>query len=225
VRRRLTALLVLVVLAAPAIALASSTDPVRRLDPADGRKADSIIFKQKDFAVDWKRVASSVSGGGGDLSCAYYKPDGSDLTLTGHAEAEFARGGVSSVLSYADVYATAKDAATAWSRTVRPALARCLGDFFEREAAAPGMKVSVVGNGRAPFPRVAPRTAAFRIDVKMLVTQSGQTKEVPLALPLLVIGRGRAEAGFLTFASRGVSTGDLHTYGKLLAERMKAAGF
>jgi hypothetical protein len=87
------------------------------------------------------------------------------------------------------------------------------------------MKVRVVGNGRAPFPRVAPRTAAFRIDVKMLVTQSGQTREVPLALHLLVIGRGRAEAGFLTFASQGVSTGDLHTYGKLLAERMKAAGF
>jgi hypothetical protein len=57
------------------------------------------------------------------------------------------------------------------------------------------------------------------------VTQSGQTREVPLALHLLVIGRGRAEAGFLTFASQGVSTGDLHTYGKLLAERMKAAGF
>jgi len=129
------------------------------------------------------------------------------------------------VLSYADVYASAKEAATAWSRTVTPALARCLGDFFEREAPAPGMKVSVVSHGRKPFPRVAPRTAAFRIDLKMLVTQAGQTRALPLALHLLVIGRGRAEAGFLTFASEGVSTGDLHTYGKLLAERMKAAGF
>jgi hypothetical protein len=225
VRRRLTALLLLVVLAAPAIALASGADPRRKLDAADERKAQSIIFKREDFAAGWKRAASAVSSGGGDLSCAYYNPDGSDLTLTGHAEAEFARGGVSSVLSYADVYATAKEAATAWSRTVTPALARCLGDFFEREAAVPGMKVSVVSHGRTPFPRVAPRTAAFRIDVKMLVTQAGQTRAVPLALHLLVIGRGRAEAGFLTFASQGVGTGDLHAYGKLLAERMKAAGF
>jgi hypothetical protein len=225
VRRRLTALLLLVVLAAPAIALASGTDPRRKLDAADERKAASIIFKRTDFTPGWKRSASSASSGGGDLSCAYYNPDGSDLTLTGHAEAEFARGGVSSVLSYADVYASAKEAATAWSRTVRPALARCLGEFFERDAAAPGMKVSVVSHGRTPFPRVAPRTAAFRIDVRMLVTQAGQTTAVPLALHLLVIGRGRAEAGFLTFASSGVSSGDLHAYGKLLAERMKVAGF
>jgi len=224
VNRRL-ALVLLVAFAVPALARAADTDPKRQLTPADERKAAAIIFKRTDFTTGWTRSSSSASSGGGDLSCAYYNPNGSDLTLTGHAEAEFARAGVSSVISCADVYATAKDAATAWSRTVTPALARCLGEFFERDAAAPGMKVRVLSHGRTPFPRVAPRTAAFRINVKMLVTQDGQTTAVPLALHLLVVGRGRAEAGFLTFASQGVSTGDLHEFGKLLAERMKAAGF
>ena len=64
------------------------------------------------------------------------------------------------------------------------------------------------------FPRVAPRTAAFRINVKMVVTESGKTVTVPLTLHIVVVGRGRAEAGYLTFApSPGVAAADLRAFG------------
>ena len=67
-------------------------------------------------AAGWKRT-STANSGDDDLSCSFYHPDCSDLTLTGDAEAEFQRtGGFPSVLSYADVYATATDAAASWSR-------------------------------------------------------------------------------------------------------------
>ena len=223
--RRLVVLL-LVALAVPAIALAADTDPKRKINPADERKAASIVFKRTDFTAGWKRTTTPNSADD-DLNCSFYKPDVSDLTLTGDAESEFERmGGFPSVLSYADVYATAKHAAAAWSRTVKPGLARCLAQVFQREVSEPGTKVTVVNHGRFAFPRVAPRTAAFRINVKMAVTQSGQTVTVPLTLHIVVVGRGRAEAGFLTFApSPGVAAADLRVFGKLLAERMKVAGF
>jgi hypothetical protein len=225
VSRRL-ALVLLVILAVPALALAAETDPKRKINAADERKAASIVFKRTDFTAGWKRT-TSPSTDDDDLSCSFYKPDGSDLTLTGDAEAEFERtGGFPSLLSYADVYMNDRDAAAAWSRTVKPALARCVAQFFEREVSEPGTKVTVVNHDRIAFPRLAPRTAAFRIDVKMAVTQNGQTATVPLTLHIVVVGRGRAEAGFLTFApSPGIAAADLRDFGKLLAERMKVAGF
>jgi hypothetical protein len=225
VSRRL-ALLLLLVLAVPTIALAADTDPKRQINAADERKAAAIVFKRTDFTAGWKRTSTSSSNDS-NLTCSFYKPDSSDLTITGDAEAEFQRnGGFPSVLSYADIYGTAKDAAAAWSRTVTPALARCLAQFFQSEVAGPGTKVSVVNYGRMAFPKVAPRTGAFRINVKMAVTQNGQTATVPLTLHVVVVGRGRAEAGFLTFApSPGIAAGDLRAFGKLLAERMKVAGF
>ena len=222
--RRL-ALVLLVVLAVPALALAADTDPKRKINAADERKAASIVFKKADFAAGWKRTTTPNDDE--NVSCSFYDPDGSDLTLTGDAEAEFERtGGFPSVLSYADVYATNTDAAAAWSRTVKPALARCLAQFFQKEVSEPGTKVTVVNHGRIAFPRVAPRTAAFRINVKMVVTEGGKTVTVPLTLHIVVVGRGRAEAGYLTFApSPGLAAADLRALAALLAERMKVAGF
>lgn len=222
--RRL-ALVLFVALAVPALALAADTDPKRQLTPADERKAGAIVLKRTDFTSGWKRTTTPNSDA--ELNCSFYNPDGSDLTLTGDAEAEFERtGGFPSLLSYADVYRNDRDAAAAWARTVKPALARCVAQFFEREVSEPGTKVTVVNHDRMAFPRLAQRTAAFRIDVKMAVTQNGQTATVPLTLHIVVVGRGRAEAGFLTFApSPGIAAVELRAFGKLLAERMKAAGF
>jgi hypothetical protein len=223
--RRL-AVLLLVLLVVPALALAADTDPKRKINPADERRAASIVFKRTDFTAGWKKTTSPNDDD--DLMCAYYNPNGSDLTLTGDAEAEFERdGGLASLYSYADVYATAKDAAASWTRTVKPAAVRCFAELFQREAVKdPSTKVTVQKQGSIAFPKVAPRTAAFRIALKLSLTQSGQTTAIPLTLHLVVVGRGRAEAGFLTFApSPGVGLADLRAFAKLMAERMKVAGF
>ena len=55
--RRL-ALVLLVVFAVPALALAADTDPQRKINPADERKAASIVFKKTDFAAGWKRTTT-----------------------------------------------------------------------------------------------------------------------------------------------------------------------
>jgi hypothetical protein len=226
VRRRVAAFLA-VALVVPAIALAADADPKRRINPADERKATAIVLKRADFAAGWRRI-STPSSDDDDLTCPYYKPIGSDLTITGDAESEFERtGGIPSVLSYADIYISTKDAAAAWTRTVKLAAARCFADFFKKEAAAdPDVTVTGVTYGKLAFPRLAPRTAAFRIGMTMNVSQGGETAKVPIAIHLVVVGRGRAEAGMITFAPKpGVPAAELRAFGKLMADRMKAAGF
>jgi len=223
---RRVVLILLALLALPALALAAETDPKERLTAADQAKARSIVLKRTDFVAGWKRLPATKEES--DLSCSFYNPDGSDLTLSGKANAEFERpGGVPSVLSYADVYASAKDAAAAWNRTVRPALARCLAQFFKKEAETdPNTKVTILKQGRIAFPRVAPRTMAFRVAMQLKVTEAGKTSTVPVTIHLVVVGRGRAEAGLLTFApAPGIPGPDLRAFAKLLAERMQKAGF
>jgi hypothetical protein len=223
--RRL-ALLLLALLAVPALALAADTDPKRKITAADERKASAIVLKRADLAAGWKKT-TSPSTDDDDLTCSYYNPKGSDLTLTGDAESEFEQtGGFPSVYSYADLYVTPGDAAAAWTRTVKPAAARCFAEFFRKESAKdPSTKVTVVKAGAMAFPKVAPRTAAFRIVLRLAVTQNGQTQTVPLTLHIVAVGRGRAEAGLMTFApSPGVGAADLRAFAGLLAARMKAAG-
>jgi hypothetical protein len=223
--RRL-ALLLAAVLAVPALALAADSDPKRKIDPADERRAAAVVLKRADLSAGWKKTASSSTDD--DLVCSYYAPKGSDLTLTGDAEAEFERtGGFPTVYSYVDVYATPKDAAAAWTRTVKLAAARCFADVFKKESASdPTTKVTGIKYGKLAFPKVAPRTAAFRVTLTVAVTQNGQTQTVPLALHIVVVGRGRAEGGLMTFApAPGVATADLRAFARLMADRMKVAGF
>jgi hypothetical protein len=224
--RRL-AVLLLAVLAVPALALAADSDPKRKINPADERRANAVVLKRADLSAGWKKT-SSPSTDDDDLVCPYYAPKGSDLTLTGDAEAEFEQaGGFPSVYSYADVYATPKDAAAAWTRTVKVAAARCFADVFKKESASdPSTKVTGIKYGAVAFPKLAPRTAAFRVALTVAVTQNGETQTIPLALHIVVVGRGRAEAGLMTFApAPGVAAPDLRAFAKLMADRMKVAGF
>ena len=224
VSRRL-ALILLVALAVPALALAANSDPKREITSADEARAASIVLKRTDLSRSWKRTTSLSSDR--DLTCSFYHPDGSDLTMSGDAKSAFERvSGMPSILSYADVYTTAKDAAASWSRTVKPALARCAAKLLQDEFGAnPAGTLKILRQGAIPFPRVAPRTAAFRVGLVFSTEQAGETVKVPLTLHIVVVGRGRTEAGMLTFApGPGVAAGDLHPFARLLSERMKRVG-
>ena len=107
----------------PALALAADKDPQRKINPADERKAASIVFKKTDFAAGWKRTTTPSDDE--NVGCAFYDADGSGLTLTGDAEAEFERtGGFPSVLSYADIYATSTDTAASAAGAPKPGTSR-----------------------------------------------------------------------------------------------------
>lgn len=116
---RLALLVLAVLLGVPALALASHLDPKERIAPADQRKVATIVLKRTDLVTGWQQVPSS-NNDDDHLDCSFYNPNGSDLTITGKSEAEFERaGGIPSIVSFADVYVSPKDAVAGWTRTVR----------------------------------------------------------------------------------------------------------
>jgi len=223
VSRRILLLLV-AALTLPALALAADTDPKKRIDPADQRKAVSIVLKRSDFAAGWKLLPSTPDSDE-SLNCPGFNPNESDLTLTGEKEAEFERqGGIPSVLSFASVYTSKSDALKSWTRTVKPALARCIGHVFKEAITEEGAQVTIAAQGRIAFPKLAPRTAAFRVVANVKVVEAGQTTTVPFTLHLVALGNGRGDAGPLTIAlGKGIPDAVLRAFAKLLAGRLAAA--
>jgi hypothetical protein len=221
VRRPLAALIALCI-AIPAVALAADTDPKKRLTAADQAKARSILLKRTDLAAGWKKVASSPDS---DATCPGFNPDESDLTLTGEAEAEFEHTqGLLSLSSFSEVFVSKADAVKSWTRGDKPALARCLGYFFREAATEPGTQVKIVSAGRMAFPKLAPRTTAFKVVARVTFTANGETRTVPFTLQFLALGRGRGDTAMLAVSpGTGLGTADLRAFGTLLATRLVAA--
>jgi hypothetical protein len=221
---RLLVALVALCIGVPAVALAAAdTDPKKRLTAADQAKARSVVLKRTDFAAGWKKMPAPPES---DEPCPGFNPDNSDLTISGEAIGNFEHTqGVPTILSFADVYVSQVDAAKSWTRTVKPALVRCFGHFFLKGAQEDGVKAKIVSQGRIAFPKVAPRTAAFRIVARLTVEEQGQPPvNVPLTIHIVALGHGRGEAGMLTTGvGTGVQMADLRSFAKLMAARLAAA--
>ncbi len=220
------ALLILVAFSLPALALAADTDPKRRITPVDQRKAASIVLKRSDFAPGWKKVPTTAAGGEGEgESCPGYRPDQSDLVLTGEAEAEFeAAEGMPSVSSTSNVYRTRRDALAAWSRTNKPSLAPCLARLYKEEFQRQGNRAVIAKASRIAFPKVAPRTAAYRVTLQLTVSDGGKSVTVPFTIVLVALGNGRGDC-VLTSASFGdeVPAANLRLFAKVTASRLADA--
>jgi hypothetical protein len=221
---RRVVLLLLIVLAVPALALAADTDPKKQINPADQRKAASIVLKRADFAAGWRK-APNTPDSGEDPTCPGYNPDQSDLILTGEVVAEFeATGGIPSLSSIANIYKTRRDALAAWTRSARPALASCLARFFKQAVEGEGGKASIVRSGPFAFPKLAPRAVAYRAVLNLVVTEGGQQAKVPVTIHFVALGSGRGDAVLLTIGlGNGIPVADLRAFAKLTATRLAAA--
>ncbi len=81
--------------------------------------------------------------------------------------------------SIANIYKTRRDALAAWTRSAKPALAPCLGQLLTREIEKDGSsKVASVKSGKIAFPKLAPRTAAYRVVLSFVITDSGESTTV-----------------------------------------------
>ena len=215
-------LFVLAALLLPALALAAATDPTKQINPVDQRKAASIVLKRTDFAAGWTKVANTPDSGE-DLNCPGYNPDESDLILTGEAETNF-ESGAARISSYSSVYKTRRDALASWTRGVKPALAPCAARVVKQGIEAAGGKVAIVRHGQIAFPKLAPRTAAYRVVFNVSYTNAGKTTTVPFTLHMIALGNGRGDASLLTIGfQNGIPSADLRAFAKLAAGRLAAA--
>lgn len=183
---RLLALVAVVGLVPAGVAFADHLEPEKRIRPADQARARSILLRAADVPG---AVAQRGSGGEPHLTCSAL--DESDLTVTGDAKSTTWTWGATVVSSAATLYASERDAATAWRRGTSAAGLRCLrselGRAFLQLGARPGSL------SRISFPRVAPRTAVYRL----ALTVEAQGQRIRMVLDFVVLMRGRAQAGLV----------------------------
>jgi hypothetical protein len=98
------------------------------------------------------------------------------------------------VSAFAAVFRTGPQAAAAYGRVIRPALARCLRTLFERESTK-SVKVKVLSSTTSRVANVRARADAFRIAARF----SGSGVSFVAHLDFVFFRRGRAVAGALLF--------------------------
>jgi hypothetical protein len=182
--------LALVVLAAAltaGVALAAPGDPVERHTAADMAKARAGVLKRADLGAGWTAQPPS-----GDERCRAFHPDQSRLVETGQADTSFARGPVL-VGSDVTIYRTEVQARTSWSLNAKLAGMQCALEGLRGSLPA-NARITTLRNTRVPFPRLAPRTVAFLLSVR-ITAPNGAT--VDAHFDAVLLGRGRALAGVI----------------------------
>jgi hypothetical protein len=209
--RRLLALSVLLALVPVGTAFANHFDPERKIKPADEARARAMLLRRADLEAGYR---ATTSGSSGHLNCAPL--DESDLTLTGDAESPTWSDGLVVLASFANVYASAADADASWRRSTSSAGRRCVATEFQRLAGAGGGRL--LSLRQVPFPRVAPRTVAYRIIFEI------QSQGPRLTIDLIALQRSRAQAYFIVATVIGVpSKADEVRLARTVAGRMAKA--
>ncbi len=170
---------------AAAGAAADHNEPMRAPNKADEARAKSLLLRRSDLAPGFTMRRATSSG---HITCA--AADESDLTSTGHAESPqyslAMPGKLFVVLSAAEIYKSTAQADTAWRRGTSAAGERCVKSALARQL---GAGVTLRSFKRQSFPRVAPRTVAYRLVVD--VAAAGGT--VRTYSDVIVLQRSRAQ--------------------------------
>lgn len=188
------AVLVAAVLAGAALA----GDPRRQHTPADMAKAKAIGFVRADFPAGWT-ARPSTPGQSASTTCKSFNPNESDLVETGKVDSpEFtAPDGYSQVFSAVGIFQSVAQTKASWSRVVRPAMLDCFSELITKSS-PPGSTISALAKGKLAFPKVAQRTAAYRLVIG--VAPEGAAASVKLYLDLVLLGAGRANVATIMFS-------------------------
>lgn len=202
--------------AAVAAAFAANGEPQKKHTPADMASAKGVVLRVSDFPSTWKHAASTSSDNGAPRCKNGFEPDESDLVETGTADSPDFSLGLRYVGSSAGVFRTAAMAQASWDRVNKPGLLPCLASIFEKGATGNGTKATVTAKGALPFPKLAPRTAAYRIAVKVTSGATTLTGVVDIVL----LGKGRVDAVLLYTAFGANPIAEEKRLGGLVAHRL-----
>jgi hypothetical protein len=210
--RRLVAIGLLLALVVAGAALAGRGDPQKRITRADQARAKAMLLRPAD--LPGFRVGPVE--GDDDLYCAAV--DESDLTVTGEASGRQFASGVVFAASSALVYESLADATAAWRRSTSAAGEQCGRTILSTAYARQGVRL--VSLRQMAFPRIAPRTVAYRVRF-VATTPQGR---VPLTLDVFGLMHSRAQAtvvlgSALVTPDRGAAV----RLTRLVAERMASA--
>jgi hypothetical protein len=192
-------------------------DPQTRYNAADQATARAIRIQRDDLgAGDW-RVESFGDDDSALPECK--NPDLSDLVLTGKAQnPNFSRNG-SLVGSEGEVWATERDAAAAWRRSIRFDFAKCLPAAMRKSiGAAQGVSLQIVSSGPVRMAKLAPRMFTYRISFRI----KGPKNAVQGRLSLYAFARGRMDASLMIMSFGRPAQPIPESFERRLASRIAA---
>jgi hypothetical protein len=175
--------IVVLALVAAATAVAGRGDPQEKFNPADQARAKAMLVRVSDLPGAAGKESSQPDT---DFYCKAL--DESALTITGEAESPEITRGLFFASSLSQVYRSRRESEIAWRQGTSAAGVSCLREGFRREVSGPNGKF--VSFRRIPFPRVAERTAAFRV--------AATTQGVPFTLDVVVLMQSRAQQALVT---------------------------
>jgi hypothetical protein len=172
--RALIVALVALVLAAPALGAAG--DPRVAHTPVGVVAAQKGLLKRSDFPKGWKATAATAPKS--NSLCKNTRPNLSDLTETGYAlSPSFAFGQLQAVNQWVRVYKNARQAQTAYSRSVTIGLVSCLAAQL-KAASNDKAKVTISGQFRLAVPKSTQQADGFRVVAHTVADGGKETFDV-----------------------------------------------
>jgi hypothetical protein len=170
------------------VALGAGGEPQKRPVAADGRLAASVLLTRADLgAGTWKLVPGATTTLSNCGIIRRLQPIESDLVETGTANGPlFANKAAQALTQSVRVFATAKQANEAWSRTDTKNLVICMEQQVENLSTM-GAPVSVTDWRPLNLPKLADRTAAYRV----IATASAGKKKSIVYFDLILLAHGR----------------------------------
>ena len=187
----------LLVLTASAAAAGDPRDETVRLRPADVALAKRISVRPGDVGAGWVRTPVQTSGGE-RLTCPGFDPDFSAFTITGRENVAYAQPNGTSIISFVEVYKSARDAIGDFTLGAKPQVARCLGASLQRQLDASAVIATVRSARVVAAPRVGDRRIAYRVIARLEAV--GQ--RVDVYLDVVILQRGRSEVGLMFTSAR-----------------------
>jgi hypothetical protein len=185
--------------ASVALAAANSREPQHRFNATDQAWAHSIIISHDELGPgDW-RVEQLDNQGDGSAPSYCKNPNLSDLVLTGQAkDPDFSRED-SFEDSDGEVWATERDAVSAFNRLKTYPFDRCFKVAMAQEfAKGSGVKFTVLSSGAIKIAQLAPRQLTYGMKFRMSVG----TRRIEGRIDIYAFSRGRAD-GSVMIASVG----------------------
>jgi hypothetical protein len=154
----------LTALALAGAAAADALDPSLRLSGADQRRARAALVTAADLGGGWSGGPRTPTGFKMPR-CPAQSPSFHDLTVTGHAEADFSLQSLGwQVGNDVAVFASARDVSAVFKRILQPKLGTCVRyDVFKEIGSDPNAKLGAAK--RLAFPHLAPVSVLYRTSI------------------------------------------------------------
>jgi uncharacterized protein (DUF736 family) len=206
----------LVCLAAAGVLAAQATAanaPIRRHTAKDMTLARRALVRKVEVGKGWTAVKASAAS---SLTCKAFDPSMAGIVETGAAAVGY-RGPAEVISQVAWVYRSSAQAATLWRRVVRKGLLDCL------EAAgrsAGGLTVTKLQSGELAVPKLAQRTAGYRL----IVTAKAKNQTIDLYYDSFLLGPGKTVTQIMFGAGRPVPSAVELAVARAVAKRLGTAG-